>query len=238
MTEEKIGKPLHPYNRIHPDHHAMWINPANPAHIIEGNDGGMNISYDYGESLALCREPCRWPNSTISTSTISCRTMCMAGCRITARGWVRPTARPVDGIRNEEWSELFFGDGFDVVPVPGRTDAVYAQSQEGNVGLVNTQTGYSALIKPYILMESALRWHWNAPIALDPHKPETKLYFGSQYVHKSTDNGKNWTIISPDLTERMTLRKQKQLESGGLTYDVTGAENHTCILAIAPSASG
>jgi hypothetical protein len=61
------------------------------------------------------------------------------------------------------------------------------------------------------------------------------LYFGSQYVHKSTDNGKNWTIISPDLTTN-DPEKQKQLESGGLTYDVTGAENHTCILAIAPSA--
>ena len=61
------------------------------------------------------------------------------------------------------------------------------------------------------------------------------MYFGSQYVHKSTDNGKNWTIISPDLTTN-DPEKQKQLESGGLTYDVTGAENHTCILAIAPSA--
>jgi hypothetical protein len=54
-------------------------------------------------------------------------------------------------------------------------------------------------------------------------------------LHKSTDNGKNWTIISPDLTSN-NPEKQKQLESGGLTYDVTGAENHTCLLAIAPSA--
>ena len=90
------------------------------------------------------------------------------------------------------------------------------------------------MIKPVHPDGERLRWHWNAPIALDPHKPETNLYFGSQYVHKSTDNGKNWTIISPDLTTN-DPEKQKQLESGGLTYDVTGAENHTCILAIAPS---
>ena len=105
---------------------------------------------------------------------------------------------------------------------------------EGNVGLVNTKTGYSELIKPVHPEGEKLRFHWNAPIALDPFAPETSLYFGSQYIHKSTDNGKNWTIISPDLTTN-DPEKQKQLESGGLTYDVTGAENHTCVIAIAPS---
>ena len=44
----KSWKTITPYSRVHPDHHAMWINPENPAHVIEGNDGGMNISYDYG----------------------------------------------------------------------------------------------------------------------------------------------------------------------------------------------
>ena len=72
-------------------------------------------------------------------------------------------------------------------------------------------------------------------IALDPFTPETSLYFGSQYFLTCWDNGKNWTIISPDLTTN-DPEKQKQLESGGLTFDVTGAENHTCLIAIAPSA--
>ena len=99
---------------------------------------------------------------------------------------------------------------------------------------MNTNTGYSELIKPVHPEGEKLRFHWNAPIALDPFAPETSLYFGSQYIHKSTDNGKNWTIISPDLTTN-DPEKQKQLESGGLTYDVTGAENHTCVIAIAPS---
>ena len=229
----KNWKTITPYNRIHPDHHALWIDPANPAHLIEGNDGGMNISYDYGESWHFVEN---LPLAQFYHINVDNQTPYNVYGGMQDNGsWKGPAySLTVDGIRNEEWSELFFGDGFDVVPVPGRTDAVYAQSQEGNVALVNTTTGYSELIKPVHPEGEKLRFHWNAPIALDPHKPETTLYFGSQYVHKSTDNGKNWTIISPDLTTNDPA-KQKQLESGGLTYDVTGAENHTCILAIAPS---
>jgi photosystem II stability/assembly factor-like uncharacterized protein len=230
----KNWKTITPYNRIHPDHHAMWIDPANPAHIIEGNDGGMNISYDYGESWHFVEN---LPLAQFYHINVDDQLPYNVYGGMQDNGsWMGPAySLTTDGIRNEEWSELFFGDGFDVVPVPGRTDAAYAQSQEGNVGLVNTQTGYSELIKPAHPEGKKLRWHWNAPIALDPHQPETSLYFGSQYLHKSTDNGKNWTIISPDLTSN-NPEKQKQLESGGLTYDVTGAENHTCLLAIAPSA--
>lgn len=230
----KNWKTITPYNRIHPDHHAMWIDPVNPAHIIEGNDGGMNISYDYGESWHFVEN---LPLAQFYHINVDDRLPYYVYGGMQDNGsWMGPAySLTTDGIRNEEWNELFFGDGFDVVPIPGRNDAVYAQSQEGNVALVNTKTGYSELIKPVHPDGKKLRWHWNAPIALDPHEPQTNLYFGSQYLHKSTDNGKNWAIISPDLTSN-NPEKQKQLESGGLTYDVTGAENHTCLLAIAPSA--
>ena len=63
-----------------------------------------------------------------------------------------------------------------------------------------------------------LRFNWNAGIALDPFDPDT-IYFGSQFVHKSTDRGETWTIISPDLTTN-NPEWQKQAESGGLTLDV------------------
>ena len=60
------------------------------------------------------------------------------------------------------------------------------------------------------------------------------IYYGSQFLHKSRDNGSSWDLISSDLTTN-DPEKQKQLESGGLTYDVTHAENYTTIVAIAPS---
>ncbi|MDA8820065.1 hypothetical protein N9N66_05665 [Schleiferiaceae bacterium] len=230
----KSWNTITPYSRVHPDHHAMWINPDNPAHVIEGNDGGMNISYDYGATWYFVEN---LPLAQFYHINVDDHLPYNVYGGMQDNGsWMGPAySLTVDGIRNDEWSELFFGDGFDVVPIPGRTDAVYAQSQEGNVGLVHTQTGYSELIKPIHPEGEKLRFHWNAPIALDPFAPETTLYFGSQYIHKSSDNGKNWTIISPDLTTN-DPEKQKQLESGGLTFDVTGAENHTCLIAIAPSA--
>lgn len=222
-----------PYSSVHPDHHAMWIDPSDPAHLVEGNDGGMNISYDYGNSWHFVEN---LPLAQFYHINVDDQTPYNVYGGMQDNGsWMGPAySLTVDGIRNEEWQELFFGDGFDVVPIPYRTDAVYAQSQEGNVALVNPQTGYSELIKPVHPDGEKLRFHWNAPIAIDPHKPETNVYFGSQYLHKSEDNGKSWTIISPDLTTN-DPSKQKQLESGGLTFDVTGAENHTCLLSIAPS---
>ena len=76
-------------------------------------------------------------------------------------------------------------------------------------------------------------FNWNSAINMDPFDTST-LYFGSQFVHKSTDKGLTWTIISGDLTTN-DKEKQQQGESGGLTMDATGAENHTTILVIEPS---
>jgi len=78
-----------------------------------------------------------------------------------------------------------------------------------------------------------LRFNWNAAIAIDPFDPQI-LYYGSQFLHKSRDKGQTWEIISPDLTTN-NPEKQKQAESGGLTKDVTFAENHCTIITIAPS---
>ena len=78
-----------------------------------------------------------------------------------------------------------------------------------------------------------LRFNWNAGFAQDPSDPAT-IYFGSQFVHRSTDRGESWEIVSPDLTTD-NPRWQRQAESGGLTPDVTGAENFTSIVTVEPS---
>ena len=78
-----------------------------------------------------------------------------------------------------------------------------------------------------------MRFNWNSAINIDPFDNST-IYFGSQFVHKSTDKGLTWKVISPDLTTN-NPEKQKQSESGGLSMDATGAENHTTILVIEPS---
>ena len=110
----------------------------------------------------------------------------------------------------------------------------YAMSQEGFLSRWDLRTGERKDIRPAQPEGGKLRFNWNAGIAQDPFERGT-IYFGSQYVHRSTDRGETWTVISPDLTTNNPAW-QKQDESGGLTLDVTGAENFTTIVAIAPSA--
>ena len=107
-------------------------------------------------------------------------------------------------------------------------------SQQGSVSRYDWETGNNYSVQPtHPNPDIALRFNWNAAINTDPFESNT-VYFGSQFVHKSLDKGETWSIISPDLTTN-NPDKQKQSESGGLTMDATGAENHTTILVIEPS---
>lgn len=217
----------------HSDHHAMWVNPNNPAHLMEGNDGGMNISYDYGKTWRFVQN---LPVGQFYHINVDNDLPYHVYGGMQDNGsWKGPGyIYQTGGILNQMWLEVMFGDGFDVVPDPDDSRFGYAMSQQGNVGRYDSQTGNTYSIKPTAPdMDTKLRFHWNAAIAQDPLDNNT-LYFGSQFLHKSTDKGLIWDIISPDLTTNDTT-KQKYGESGGLTFDVTGAENHTCILAIAPS---
>ena len=219
-------------NGVHPDHHAFWGHPTNPNFIIEGNDGGLNISYDRGKTWRFVENlpvaqfyhinyDMDWPYNVYGGMQDN------GSWRGPAYVW------RAGGIRNSYWEELFFGDGFDVVPHPGNSRFGYAMSQQGNVGRYDLITGHTQLIKPVHPKGEYLRFNWNAAIAQDPFN-EDGIFYGSQYVHHSSDRGNNWKIISPDLTTNDST-KQKQHESGGLTYDATGAENYTTILSIEPS---
>ena len=219
-------------NGVHPDHHAFWGHPTNPHFIIEGNDGGLNISLDRGKTWRFVENlpvaqfyhinyDMDWPYNVYGGMQDN------GSWRGPAYVW------RAGGIRNSYWEELFFGDGFDVVPHPANSRYGYAMSQQGNVGRYDLLTGHTQLIKPVHPEGKYLRFNWNAAIAQDPFD-EDAIFYGSQFVHYSTDQGNNWKIISPDLTTN-DKTKQEQHKSGGLTFDATGAENYTTILAIEPS---
>ena len=107
-------------------------------------------------------------------------------------------------------------------------------SQQGHVARYDRETGSAKFIQPtHPDADVVLRFNWNAAISMDPFDNST-LYFGSQFVHKTTDKGHTWDVISGDLTTNDST-KLKQHESGGITMDATGAENHCTILAITPS---
>lgn len=219
-------------NNVHPDHHAFWISPTDPSFLIDGNDGGMNISRDGGDTWRFVTN---LPVGQFYHVNVDDDFPYNVYGGMQDNGtWVGPAFTLKSGsITNADWQEVFFGDGFDSAAKPGNNRYVYAMSQGGNLGFVDKETGLSRFIKPNHPDTVALRYNWNAAFALEPGN-DCGLYYGSQFVHYSNDCGASWTIISPDLTTNDTS-KQHQDISGGLTYDATNAENNTCILAIAPS---
>ena len=219
-------------NDVHPDHHAWWIDPNNPHLIYSGNDGGLAISRDRG---ATWRFPENLPVGQFYhvrvDNSIPYR---ICGGMQDNGSWCGPSeVWRAGGIRNSYWEEVAFGDGFDVMIHPEDLNTGYAMSQGGNLRRFELVTGYQKNIKPIHPDGIKLRFNWDAAIAQDPFDGNT-IYYGSQFVHKSTDRGNTWTIISPDLTTN-DPEKQRQLESGGLTYDVTQAENYTTLTAISAS---
>ena len=220
-------------NGVHPDHHAWWIHPTNGNFMIDGNDGGLNITKDGGDSWRFIGN---LPVAQFYHINVDNETPYNVYGGMQDNGsWRGPAyAWRTQGIRNSYWQEISFGDGFDVVPDKDDSRYGWSMSQQGYVSRYDWQTGNNYSVKPtHPNPEIALRFNWNSAISIDPFDNST-LYFGSQFVHKSIDKGDTWTVISQDLTTN-DPEKQKQSESGGLTMDATGAENHTTILVIEPS---
>lgn len=221
-----------PGNKIHTDHHAWWSHPDDPEYIMIGHDGGLNTTHDRGQhwtfadNLPLAqfyhiRVDNEFPYNVMGGLQDN------GSWRGPNRTWFK------GGIRNMYWQRLSVGDGFDVVPDPLDALHGYAMGQAGNLVRWHTTSGQLKKIKPSHPTGEHLRFNWNSGIGIDPTDKKT-IYYGSQYVHKSDDHGKSWEIISPDITTD-DPEKTKFLETGGLSYDVTGAENHCTIISIDPS---
>jgi photosystem II stability/assembly factor-like uncharacterized protein len=226
----KTFRTLLPFARVHVDHHAFWVGPTGQI-LIDGNDGGVYISRDRGQGWLFVE--------TLPLAQFYHINVDMAvpfniyGGLQDNGSWKGPSqVWHNGGIRYYDWSEVAFGDGFATVIDPKNGRYGYAMSQGGFIVRFDTLTGERKSIRPAHPNGVELRFHWNAGIGIDPF--DGCVYYGSQFVHRSCDMGNSWTIVSPDLTTN-DPEKQRQLESGGLTYDVTAAENHTTILTIASS---
>ena len=220
-------------NGVHPDHHAWWIHPDNGNFMIDGNDGGMNITHDGGKTWRFIGN---LPVAQFYHIAVDNEYPYNVYGGMQDNGsWRGPAyVWRSQGIRNDYWQEISFGDGFDVVP--DRDDSRYGwtMSQQGYVSRYDWQTGNNYTVRPtHPEPDVKLRFNWNSAINIDPFNNST-IYFGSQFVHKSIDKGLTWELISEDLTTN-DPEKQKQNESGGISLDATGAENHTTILVIEPS---
>jgi photosystem II stability/assembly factor-like uncharacterized protein len=216
---------------VHSDHHALWINPSNPLQLFLGTDGGAYISEDRAKSWRHVRSlpvsqfyhvshDLEWPYNVY-------------GGLQDNGSWKGPS-RSSGGINGGDWEVVGQGDGFWAFADPNDVTTLYVEYQGGQLSRFNVATGESKSIKPFARDdEEDLRFNWNTPIHLSPSKANT-LYYGSQYLHYSTDRGDSWKTISPDLTTDDPER-QRQKTSGGITVDNTTAENNATIYAIVES---
>ena len=230
----KTFEMLFPDNILHGDHHALWVNPNNPNHMIDGNDGGIAISYDKGKNWDFTANVPLGQFYHIATDNEYPYNI-YGGLQDNG-SWSGPSeVWEIGGIRNHHWKWWLYMDGFEVLPDPENVSFGYGMGQNGWLMRWNRETGEERIIQPVKTTDQSanLRFNWNAGFAINPHDANI-IYLGSQYVHRSMDKGDSWEIISEDLTTN-NPDQQKQAESGGLTRDNTGAENYNTISSIVPS---
>jgi hypothetical protein len=194
------GKTFIENGALHSDHHAMWINPDNPNHIIDGNDGGVGISYDRGKNWEglYNMDLGQFYHVTYDMET----PYNVYGGLQDNYSWGGPSAvRSRQGIVNDDWFSVQGGDGFDVQVDPKDPRTIYAESQDGNISRIDRVTNERKSIRPLPAKgEAPYRWNWNTPILISPHDNNT-IYVGGNKVFKSPDRGNSWTAISGDLSE-------------------------------------
>ncbi|MGH7475934.1 MAG: VPS10 domain-containing protein [Longimicrobiales bacterium] len=226
------------WSAVHPDHHALWIEPTRGELLINGNDGGVYISTNRGQTWRFVENI---PVAQFYHLSFDMDAPFHVYGGLQDNGsWMGPSAvweqAGFNGatIQAHHWRTIGFGDGFAAVVDPRDPTWAYSMSQGGWINRVDLRTNEWKSVRPQRPADGTeLRFNWNAGLAVDPHRPGT-LYYGSQFVHRTRDRGQTWEIISPDLTTNDST-KQHQAESGGITKDVTAAENHTTIMTIAPS---
>ncbi len=221
----------------HGDHHGLWINPLNPQHIINGNDGGATITTDGGKTwTSQMNQPTaqfyhvitdnRFPyyiyGAQQDNSTVGIASYDDEGV-ITERDWY-----PVGG-----------GESGYIAPDPRDGNIVYAGSDSSFITRYDKHTEQMKDISVWPDDASGngadklrYRFQWTSPVMLSPSDPDV-LYTAAQYVFRSKDHGNSWQTISPDLTRN---EKSKQLPSGGpLTKDITSVEYYDTVFALAES---
>ena len=193
--------------RIHVDHHAMWINPNDSSMIFVGNDGGASISYDRSKTWVWM------PNLPVAqfyhVAYDNQVPYHVCGGLQDNNTWCAPSAkRNEHGIANDDWYIIGGGDGFQAQMDPTDPRILYAESQDGRMNRVDRVTNERKSIRPEAPEgEAAYRWNWDTPVRISQHNPAT-IFVGGNRLFKSTDRGHSWKAISPDLTtntDRETL---------------------------------
>ena len=205
LSSEDGGKTYKSINgqNVHVDHHSLWVNPNNPYHLINGNDGGVNISYDNGENWIKCNTPAVGQFYAIYADE---QTPYKVYGGLQDNGvWVGPNDYKASVKWHEEgqypYKRIMGGDGMQVQVDNRNPNIVYTGYQFGNYFRIDRESGRREYIQPkHDLGESPYRFNWQTPIHLSVHNQDI-LYLGGNKLHRSLNKGDEWTTISNDLTQ-------------------------------------
>jgi photosystem II stability/assembly factor-like uncharacterized protein len=236
MESDDGGKTAHYADRgVHPDHHAIWIDPRDPDRIIQGNDGGAFLSTDDSKSWRFLDSLPLEQFYQIAADSDTPYNVC--GGLQDNSAWCGPSSNlGRKGVTNADWYAVIGGDGEYSVPAPSDPNIVYSDAQNGFIERLDKRTHLSHFIRPYLhsVEDTApsdlkYRFNWTSPIAVSFEDPN-EVYLGGNVIFKTVDAGKSWTVISPDLTRND--RSKQSVAGGPINHDISGAESFDTILSI------
>ena len=196
----------------HVDQHAFWIDPADHDHLVIGNDGGVDVSWDQGATWEALR-----PSAVGQPyhASVDMRRPYYVCTGLQDNGsWCGPSSVRSGPILSQDWYRVGGGDGFYTQVDPTDPAIVFVESQNGRLRRVDLRAGVSRPITPRVPDEedpmdtniapvpstdTGIRWNWNTPFLLSPHNPRI-LHAGGNRFFTSRDRGETWTM-SPDLTK-------------------------------------
>ncbi|MCG7500843.1 glycosyl hydrolase [Tenacibaculum sp. Mcav3-52] len=188
---------------VHADHQALWVNPKKQGHLIDGNDGGLNISYDDGESWIKLNQPAVGQFYTVYADNQEVYKV-YGGLQDNGV-WVGNHNAKIDKSWHQTgqnpYESLMGGDGMQVAVDDRNPNIVYTGYQFGNYYRIDRATGKQTYIQPKPKKDKpAYRFNWQTPIQLSKHNQDI-LYLGGNKLHRSLNKGDDWEEISGDLTK-------------------------------------
>ncbi|WP_291871587.1 glycosyl hydrolase [Maribacter sp.] len=188
---------------MHSDHQALWINPNKSGHILNGNDGGLNMTYDDGKNWSKLNSAN--VGQFYSINVDNQEPYHVYGGLQDNGVWVGPHNAPMNSRWHQTgeypWKSIMGGDGMQVQIDSRNCNIVYTGYQFGNYYRINRNAKKQTYIQPkHELGEAPYRFNWQTPILLSPHNQDI-LYLGSNKLHRSLNQGDDWETISKDLTQ-------------------------------------
>ncbi len=242
----------------HVDNHAIWISQQNSNHVMYGNDGGIDVSYDGGlrwESIRM------WGVALSYHVSHDMRRPYWVCTGLQDNGsWCGPSSTRTGGIHQWNWISVGGGDGFQTQVDPTNPNVFYTESQNGNINRYDVSTGVTQSIRPSLAgrgggggggqggggrgnvintppADAIMQFNWNTPIRLSPHNPSTVIVGGRQ-LFISRDRGQSWMMSQNigkgiDITQRTILEQSYGLPACGGGGRGGGGQNRgkPCILS-------